>query len=256
MVGRNVLLLMDNCPAHAAGSLDIDNVKVEFLPPGTTSKLQPLDGGIIRAFKAHYRRRQASWILDQLSKGLRLEKCKPDVLDAIEMLMVAWKVDITASTIANCWRHCQLTSPIAEQPTNEVSEAMTRLEDSLEKLGYNDAIPVQELVDYNGEREIYGMRTEEEFFTSLKPTSPTFEEEEGGDDTVERSTYTAKQVREALEVLQGFALQKGDGDGESRKAIDRYRRCFSAELMPTLRQISLPDLFSRQSSNAECKAAQ
>ena len=55
MTGRKVLLLMDNCPAHTAGILDIANVEVRFLPPNTTSKLQPLDGGIIRTLKAHYR---------------------------------------------------------------------------------------------------------------------------------------------------------------------------------------------------------
>ncbi|CAG8787705.1 15954_t:CDS:1, partial [Acaulospora morrowiae] len=44
MTGRNVLLIMDNCPAHVAGTLDIANIEVKFLPPNTTSKLQPLDG--------------------------------------------------------------------------------------------------------------------------------------------------------------------------------------------------------------------
>ncbi|XP_064423274.1 tigger transposable element-derived protein 4-like [Latimeria chalumnae] len=45
---RKVLLFVDNCPAHP----HIDNLQVTtvvFLPPNTTSKLQPMDQGIIKS---------------------------------------------------------------------------------------------------------------------------------------------------------------------------------------------------------------
>ena len=48
-----VALLIDNCSAH--GTLEnvpsLSNVEVIFLPPNTTSKLQPLDAGIIASLK-------------------------------------------------------------------------------------------------------------------------------------------------------------------------------------------------------------
>ncbi|POW17221.1 hypothetical protein PSTT_00543 [Puccinia striiformis] len=55
---RHVLLLLDNFSAHLKGleGLCLTNLKVEFLPPNLTSVLQPCDAGIIRAFKAYYRR--------------------------------------------------------------------------------------------------------------------------------------------------------------------------------------------------------
>ncbi|XP_042205795.1 tigger transposable element-derived protein 1-like, partial [Homarus americanus] len=37
--------------------LSFDNIKVLFLPPNTTSLLQPMDQGVIAAFKAYYLRR-------------------------------------------------------------------------------------------------------------------------------------------------------------------------------------------------------
>lgn len=54
-----ILLLIDNAPLHPAFSLiDInENVQILFLPPNTTSLIQPLDQGIIRAFKALYIKR-------------------------------------------------------------------------------------------------------------------------------------------------------------------------------------------------------
>ena len=48
--GRRILLLCDNCPSHVAVSC-LSNIKVVFLPPNTTSILQPCDQGIIQAIK-------------------------------------------------------------------------------------------------------------------------------------------------------------------------------------------------------------
>ena len=51
---RKVLLIMDNAPSHLLPMMW--NVKPHFLPPTTTSHLQPLDAGIILNFKSHYRK--------------------------------------------------------------------------------------------------------------------------------------------------------------------------------------------------------
>ncbi|XP_066955717.1 tigger transposable element-derived protein 1-like [Macrobrachium rosenbergii] len=50
-----VLLIMDNVGGHAT-DLSYSGVQVEFLPPNTTSLIQPMDQGVIRAFKALYTR--------------------------------------------------------------------------------------------------------------------------------------------------------------------------------------------------------
>ena len=54
MEGRKIALLIDNCPVHPSVS-DLTNVQLVFLPPNTTSVLQPMDQGVIRSLKAHYR---------------------------------------------------------------------------------------------------------------------------------------------------------------------------------------------------------
>lgn len=53
-----VLLILDNAPVHCHEELENahPNVEVLFLPPNTTSLIQPLNQGIIKAFKAHYMR--------------------------------------------------------------------------------------------------------------------------------------------------------------------------------------------------------
>ena len=57
------LLLVDNAPGHPQ-DLCHPNVQIVFLPPNTTSLLQPLDQGIIYTFKTYYIRRSLQWILD------------------------------------------------------------------------------------------------------------------------------------------------------------------------------------------------
>ena len=51
---RKITLLVDNAPGHIAD--DYDNIELVFLLPNTTSKLQPLDQGIISWVKREYRR--------------------------------------------------------------------------------------------------------------------------------------------------------------------------------------------------------
>ena len=53
MSGRKVLLLLDNATSHV--NLELSNVHIHFLPPNTTSHLQPMDAGIIRNFKLKYK---------------------------------------------------------------------------------------------------------------------------------------------------------------------------------------------------------
>ena len=51
---RKILLFPDNCSAHQVTYIP-KNIQVYFLPPNTTSSLQPMDQGIIRNLKCHYR---------------------------------------------------------------------------------------------------------------------------------------------------------------------------------------------------------
>ena len=52
---RKIVLLMDQAGPHKPLKQSFSHVQVVFLPPNT-SYLQPLDAGIIRSFKAHYRK--------------------------------------------------------------------------------------------------------------------------------------------------------------------------------------------------------
>ena len=61
---RKVLLIIDNAQSHIYEHLTLAFLEVHQLPPNTTSKLQPLDAGIISSFKRHYRQRQLEHALN------------------------------------------------------------------------------------------------------------------------------------------------------------------------------------------------
>jgi hypothetical protein len=53
--GRKILITLDNAPVHPFGS-EYSNLDLFYFPPGVTSKIQPLDQGIIKSFKCLYRK--------------------------------------------------------------------------------------------------------------------------------------------------------------------------------------------------------
>lgn len=60
--GRKVCLLLDICSAHHCG-VSLKHIELCFFPPNATAAVQPLDQGIIRAFKHGYRKRLVERLL-------------------------------------------------------------------------------------------------------------------------------------------------------------------------------------------------
>ncbi|XP_060879159.1 tigger transposable element-derived protein 4-like [Metopolophium dirhodum] len=66
---RSILLLIDNCAAHPK-NVQLKNITLEFLPPNTTSLIQPLDMGIIKNLKVRYRMKLVHFILEEIEENL------------------------------------------------------------------------------------------------------------------------------------------------------------------------------------------
>jgi len=102
---RKVCLHLDNFSGHYV-SYEPTNVELIFFKPNLTSWVQPLDAGIIRCFKAHYRRRFCQEALKRDSSG-EADIYSFNLLETLHMACNAWD-DVTAQTIKNCWNHADI----------------------------------------------------------------------------------------------------------------------------------------------------
>ena len=119
---RKILLLVDNCPAHPNVKA-LTNIKLEFLPPNTTSIIQPMDQGIIKNIKGFYRKQLCDRLLEELDldgednsddvKQLNYNKLavkKINLLSAITVAAQAWN-SVTPTTLSNCFRKAGFVRP-------------------------------------------------------------------------------------------------------------------------------------------------
>ena len=83
---KRIRLLIDNCTPHKV-SPKLSNVKIVFFPPNLTSKLQPMDQGIINELKKRYRSSLVKKLTDQLDSN---RSTAVDVLQAIFGISSAW----------------------------------------------------------------------------------------------------------------------------------------------------------------------
>ena len=102
---RRIILFIDNCTTHP--EVYFSNIQLVYLPPNTTSWLQPMDAGIIQAVKMTYRKKLAKHLLfkvDQCNSASDLAM-QVNVLDAILRLKANWD-SVSTSTITKCFVNC------------------------------------------------------------------------------------------------------------------------------------------------------
>ena len=99
------VLLLDNCRAHppAETLTSADGlISVLSLPPNTTSKIQPLDQGIISVFKRNYRTELVKEMIESSFSFVPFLK-QYTLKDAFYVVSKAW-TSIEDHSIANCWK--------------------------------------------------------------------------------------------------------------------------------------------------------
>lgn len=96
----------DNCLAHGKNESlpKVKNMRIEFLSPNSTSKVQPLDAGIITWVKAKFRRRLLFRVFDKIDAAKKFIY-NEDVLMAIRWTTEEWN-GCPASDIHNYFTHC------------------------------------------------------------------------------------------------------------------------------------------------------
>ncbi len=121
---RKIPLLVDNCTSHPNINELLTNIKLVFLPPNTTAKIQPMDAGVIKNFKYFYKKKLLTNIIKHLEDDCNVTIPKITIFDALELVENAWEC-VTETTIRNCFRHAGFVlSEIEHMASTEPSENM------------------------------------------------------------------------------------------------------------------------------------
>ncbi|XP_051170921.1 tigger transposable element-derived protein 6-like [Leptopilina boulardi] len=137
-----ILLFVDNCAAHSKLP-KLTHVKIVFLPAHTTSQLQPLDQGVIHAFKRHYRTEVVKHTLGCIEKK---KDTTINILSAMKFARKAWFA-ISDVTIKNCFKkagfwngeRCE-AEPIEVGPSKEEWESL--VSDEADRINFEDFVRV------------------------------------------------------------------------------------------------------------------
>ena len=216
-VSQKSLLIVDNCPAHTDGSsLGLKNLKIEFLPPNTTSQIQPCDAGIIRTFKSYYRNALVTKWIRELNDGQAINKL--NLKEAIELIADAWD-NVKQSMINNCWQNTGIlpteTASINanEMEIDEIDEAMANLILALDNLRLADPlvnITADEYVNVDNGLVNTQLLTEDEIFEEFLIAEGVLQQvhvEENSSDE-EEDAISVQMGREALELAKKFLEQR------------------------------------------------
>ncbi|KAL3692790.1 hypothetical protein R1sor_006441 [Riccia sorocarpa] len=121
---------------------------------------QPMDCGIIRCFKAHYRRQLIELKLDKINQH---QNPKIDDYEAVLMMERAWRINVSAKTIRKWWSHSQLVTleeilpdfndPSIPDLNAPASDEIEELTSTLQRLGeasiaVEDQMPTISMVEY------------------------------------------------------------------------------------------------------------
>ncbi|XP_037521072.1 tigger transposable element-derived protein 4 [Rhipicephalus sanguineus] len=157
--GRKVLLLVDNCSAH---KVDVETKAIElaFLPANTTAVLQPMDQGIIKNLKSFYRRQM-------LERIILCNNYQVMLLSALHMLVRVWE-QVTALTIANCYRHCGFSTEAlqADEPPVLEHGVTAPMADVLEDVCFAD------YVDVDSSAVVCGALTDDDITCQVRSAEP------------------------------------------------------------------------------------
>ncbi|CAB5363548.1 unnamed protein product [Rhizophagus irregularis] len=247
---QRVLLLLDNCKSHKIDNLVLENVEVCFLPPNTTSKLQPMDSGIIMSFKKHYRYHHIKWLLEQVEDGQFIQDLKMNVLQAIQYIIQGWS-EVTANTIRNCWNHVKILSNTDDERMidDEDDELMPNdeliLDDELNKaiktLRLPNMMEVKELLTIPEEYIVYEIPDDISEFADMFKNGSTNHPDEI-DDSAEIKIICVNKALQGLKIVNLFLLQQ-ENASEQIKLAGKIEKFIKNKQINSMQQTTLDQYF-------------
>ena len=183
-----------------------------FLPPNTTSHLQPCDQGIIKALKVYYQKLFVDSALSSFQNGT---EAQINMKNAIYWTSAAWQM-VSVKCIANCFKKAgfkhssQVNDVHAEDPEEDISLSQLRL---LLRENFPET-SADAYVDVDNEVSVSGTFTDDDIVSEIQLQSQS-DNHEDDDETVESCdtlTVGVSSAMDALKTLRRFFECESDID--------------------------------------------
>jgi len=151
---RNILLFLDNFSGHKVN--DLSNIKLHFLPPNTTSLIQPLDQGVINTFKINYRKIYLNTVISNGPENIKAAIKDYKIVNAIENISTAWN-KIEKDTIIHCFaRICKSDHIENRNVINVDSKQVQKVKDLANKMHkfhiLNEAMNIEDYIEIDNNK--------------------------------------------------------------------------------------------------------
>lgn len=213
------VVLLDNAPAHPHGQELValgGRIRCVFLPPNTTSLIQPMDQSVIQATKMRYKRIFLKDVLEVIEteedavedrRGMRtLANLKAyNLKSAIFNFATAWK-NISAATLANAWKPLLRGEEELEDFTGfDVADIRKDLQDAGETGPTED--DVEEWLARDEGDPGYELLSQAEIAASVMQKNDEEEEDVDSDEAEVSSDISLAEARKAADTLMAFIDQ-------------------------------------------------
>lgn len=258
-----ILLLVDNAPAHP--SIEIlqsrdGKVKTMFLPPNTTSVLQPMDQGILETLKKHYKKQLLRHlIIENDSSSLPVPEVlkKLTIKDAVYWSAHSWE-EITPLTLSKAWKKLLCSDSSAEASGTKSSSTESSLQSStaavdtenfddlFQELGYKegdqDWVSPQEWLDEDAFDPGYQLMTDEEIIADTLNENIV---DDSDDEAEAISSVTPAQACSAFDTVLEWLESEGGVDSSHLLLIKKWRNIAAMKHLQKLKQTKIHSFFKK-----------
>jgi hypothetical protein len=229
---RKILLLQDNFSGHIVPD-GLQNIRVENFEPNLTAHVQPMDQGIIRCFKAHYRAMFIHHAINRYDTGITPSYIYDiNQLQGMQFANAAWD-EVDATTIKHCWCKAGIlpdtNSSVLAQPiipvlsllnTNNtgtqgdpIANAERRVEEALDELESTGALQhtnrmnIDTLLNPAHESQLLDDTSDEEIFKAVQDSRKEAEASVNSgfnDDAPIDTCPTRRELLQAVSVINDY----------------------------------------------------
>lgn len=246
---EKVLLLLDNAPSHPSReSLQSSDgkIKVMFLPPNTTSILQPMDQGVLEPCKRRYKRKLLRHIILENDSE---DKSVPDILKAITMkdvvywLAAAWQ-EASNDSLRKAWRNLlPELDPMLESEAEDDSDEVGDLVETAATLGaeVQDAVAEWMTADVN---EPGNQTLDDEEIVAEMVASDGDREESDSEDLVAEAPITPAAAFDALDISLRW-LESQNVEADHLMLVKTWRDKAARLRHESLKQTTITSYFAK-----------